>query len=1329
MKHATFARAKARPRRPEGASTAAAPPAPAARPSEWLRRATSLLLCAILAVGLLPTLSPRQGEAHADTAQTVSGQAYVHCVNPGHTNDHGNLFDVTMPDGTVLRGHCLDYGLAYPADGWYSFSGTWNGSSFDIVVNTRDASPHPDCLLSGPCQRVGNFSWSPEVSVSFAKESADASITTGNAEYAYSGASYDIYDASDDSLAAQIVTGEDGKASCKLPANKSYYAIERQAPDGFKPSGERVYFETGMGDGQVRLEDEPCTVAFAIRKRDSATGGEAQPGATLSGARYKLVDANGASHVATSDDEGIIRFDGIPLGDATLVEIEPPKGYRPDPEPHQFHVSGSGQHEDVLLEPSVDEDVIAFDIEIAKFKDYGDFESGVAQPAAGVVFEIVSNTTQEVVGTVETNQYGFANTASNPDAWFGEGSRPDGASGAIPYDEAGYTVREVEETVPDGFHHVGDWTVTEDDMQDGALLQYIVDNAAIHTRIQIVKTDAVTGRAVPVAGFSFQLLDEGGNPIVQESWYPNHVELSEFTTDETGCVTLPEPIEPGTYYVRETAAQPPYLLGGEDVRVVVPDDEAITPTVVVRYADEAAEGSATIRKTDAATGEPMAGAEFDVVSLGLVKGPDGTVQLVEGETVGSVTTGADGTASIDGLPLGTGSASYAFVETRAPEGYVLDPTPREFTVSYQDQNTSVAHTSVDAENRANTLTVAKTELGNAEASLPGTEFLWWNADQEASFSEPGVVAVRAEGPGGWVAVGSDETEHPMSYDEDRDVWWAGGLADGDYEFEADGKRAEGTLTVAAGGTAFGIASAKARPSGEGTALSGGADAEDEAGPAATEVLVVEARPYLILPGEEQQIIEVAADGALHVEKLAPGTYRLQEAEPVPGYVRDETVRSVTVGEDGAISGEWLESEGGDAAAVLENDYTKVDISKRSVAGEDEIPGAHLKLEDADGTVVEEWVSGDEPHRVERLEPGDYTLTETMTPNGYDQAQSVSFTVEETGEVQRVVMYDEPISVSGEIDKRQEIADPTAPGAVENGDGANKADVSVSEDGRFDYSLDYRSTSSTWVDEFTVTDDLSSVEKGLAVLEGVTTAQAVGDRDGRMNVWYRTNLTPSDHVDESGANATLDDGHGNPWLAEDPNGILGDDGRAVDYAGWRLWESGVDATRATDLDASDLGLGDGEVVTAVRFEYGCVDAGFTTREDGWDREGIKDAHDDVADAEPANGDSPSAAILHMRVTDSYAEGALLENETRVDLCRNGGGDGLEGHDSDRVEQVPGAEGPALPDTGDAAAAALPWLAAACGVGAAAAAASGALRLRRERKGKADAGQAPEGAEEA
>ena len=112
----------------------------------------------------------------------------------------------------------------------------------------------------------------------------------------------------------------------------------------------------------------------------------------------------------------------------------------------------------------------------------------------------------------------------------------------------------------------------------------------------------------------------------------------------------------------------------------------------------------------------------------------------------------------------------------------------------------------------------------------------------------------------------------------------------------------------------------------------------------------------------------------------------------------------------------------------------------------------------------------------------------------------------------------------------------------------------------------------------------------------------------------------------------------------------------------------------------------------------------------------------------NGDSPSAAILHMRVTDSYAEGALLENEDPSGPVPQRRGRWPRGPRLRSRRAGAGGRGPALPDTGDAAAAALPWLAAACGVGAAAGRRLGALRLRRERKGKADAGQGPEGAEE-
>lgn len=258
--------------------------------------------------------------------------------------------------------------------------------------------------------------------------------------------------------------------------------------------------------------------------------------------------------------------------------------------------------------------------------------------------------------------------------------------------------------------------------------------------------------------------------------------------------------------------------------------------------------------------------------------------------------------------------------------------------------------------------------------------------------------------------------------------------------------------------------------------------------------------------------------------------------------------------------------------------------------------------------------------INALAPGKYTLTEERTPHTYDVAESIDFTVEKTGEIQTAVMYDKPISIKGEIDKRQEIADPTHPYTEANGDGENNADTSASDDGSYDYTLDFRSTSNTWTDEFTVEDDFYGVMTGKATLDSITTPQAYKDFDGKMNVWYKTDQTPSDYSDESGANQTLSDGHGNPWLTDESNSeTLGEDGRKIDYTGWKLWKADVSTTEAEDLKVSDLELAEGEHVTAIRFEYGRVESGFTTREDDWDRDGIKDSHDDVNDAtETAKG---------------------------------------------------------------------------------------------------------------
>ena len=1038
----------------------------------------------------------------------------------------------------------------------------------------------------GRSQTVVSYEYTPEVDVTFTKVSADATITSGNSEYAYGGATYQIFETATGELAATITTDERGHATYRLKPDTAYHAVETAAPVGFVRSDERVAFVTGSSASTVRLEDVPGTVTLRIRKRDSATQGPAQAGVSLAGAQYKVVDANGAAHLGTTDESGAVTFAGLPLGTVTVSETRAPTGYKPMRETLSYHVGAGdlGPSGVVELDPEgdFDEDVIAFDLDIAKYRDTGSEESGLQDPAEGVSFEIVSNTTGRAVATITTDADGHATTRGS---WYGAGERPEGVNGALPYDLAGYTVREVASTTPEGYLPAGDWTISPEQMVDGISLRYIVDNDYVRTRIQVVKTDARSGQTVPLAGFAFQLLDEGGNAISQDVWYPNHEQISEFVTDETGCVTFPGELRSGTYLIREVAAEPPYLLAGDDLVVVVGDGTEVPPVSVVSFTDDQARGSATIVKRcstgeledsdalfDAGCAGSLEGAEFDVIAQHDVVSPDGTVQAMTGEAVAHVTTGADGTATATDLPLGNGSATYAFVETRPTPGHVLDATPLEFTLTYADAHTPVVFATAETENEPTVVRIDKTVLGTGEPLAGATFALWRDGDREQDR----------------VLVTSDES---------------------------------GTITL---------------------------------------------------------------------RHLVPGTYRLAEVSAPDGYLADDEVRTFTIDEAGMVEGSTSHQ------IEIENDFTKVRLSKRDITGEEELPGARLALLDESGEVIDRWVSGEQPHLIEALPPGTYTLVEEMTPRTHDQAESVAFVVASTGDVQAVIMRDEPIEVSGELDKRQEVADPTHPGtepdALVGDGGTNRAKTSVSEEGRYDYSVDARSTSSTWVDEFTVTDDLSSVTAGLAELVGVTTPVASGDYDGLLNVWYQTNLTATDHVDESGANATLSDRHENPWLhSEETAGSLGGDGRVLSYEGWRLWRADVSATEATSLPVSDLGLADGERVVAVRLEYGRVEEGFTTRGDGWDRDDLKDPHDDLDDVAPTHGgdlgkDGAGLAplVVHMRVTDAYRDGETLVNRARVDLFRNGGeAEGLEDHDRDRVEQSPVERVVPLPRTSDGA----------------------------------------------
>ena len=73
------------------------------------------------------------------------------------------------------------------------------------------------------------------------------------------------------------------------------------------------------------------------------------------------------------------------------------------------------------------------------------------------------------------------------------------------------------------------------------------------------------------------------------------------------------------------------------------------------------------------------------------------------------------------------------------------------------------------------------------------------------------------------------------------------------------------------------------------------------------------------------------------------------------------------------------------------------------------------IKDKNGNIVDEWVSGKTPHKITGLTVGQtYTMIEVIAPVNYKIAQNKEFTVSDTGEVQKITMYDELMPVAKKV---------------------------------------------------------------------------------------------------------------------------------------------------------------------------------------------------------------------------------------------------------------------------------------------------------------------------
>ena len=405
-------------------------------------------------------------------------------------------------------------------------------------------------------------------------------------------------------------------------------------------------------------------------------------------------------------------------------------------------------------------------------------------------------------------------------------------------------------------------------------------------------------------------------------------------------------------------------------------------------------------------------------------------------------------------------------------------------------------------------------------------------------------------------------------------------------------------------------------------------------------------------GDKIKTAKTDENGVCKITSLPMGKMYVQETKEADGYVANDRKYEFEFRQQDYETKVYTHEEN------IENVQTKTTISKVDATTGEELAGATLQVIDPKtGDVVEEWVSTNEPHIIRGLTYGkEYELKETIAPRTHELSeQTVKFTV---GADEKVEMKDEPIKISGQIDKRQTKF--------------NTGEI-------YQYSIDYRSTSNTWADEYNMIDTIDCAVAGYANVTAIKTPVAFEDHDGKMNVWYKTNKTPEDYKEDAVKYNACSTNPENPWNENNE--------RITDYTGWKIWKADVSTLKSQVLDVSDLKLADGEYITGIAFEHGRVEKGFATRTSQWDRSDLKSTddtltaimqkHSESFDLNTAKGITKAdgkinyePAVFFMKVVNKDAARSLKEfwNSAQINIYRNlDQHPDLEDHDNDKVVQ--------------------------------------------------------------
>ena len=760
-----------------------------------------------------------------------------------------------------------------------------------------------------------------------------------------------------DTLVKTVTTNKNGEAVIKdLPLGK-YRVKETKAPAGFvlNPDNQEVSFiykdqNTPEIEEKLEFSNERQKVELSVEKQDAETG-KALKGATfglynkeaISSGDKVIVKADTLLQEITSNEKGKAAFTlDLPLGRYYVKELQAPAGYVSSDEILEFDATYQGQ------------DVKTIKLKSVKKNQPTTVEVTKADITTGTELDGASMSVLDKDGNVI-------------DSWTSVKDSPH----VIKRLQVGKTYILREELAPYGYLRATDVEFTISDtaevqkvkMEDEVPVARLLVNKKGEFLDSVSLLDNAKGMIEHLFNYvTGNLTDVTFNVYAAEAiraadgvsadYYAADELVGSITTDGNGIAQM-DNLPLGRYYIVEKETSHGYVLDNEPRYVDLTYRDQDTPLVTYSadWQNARQRVQVEVLKKEKDSDKVLSGAIFGLYAADDIVSSKGKVLLAKDTLIELKTTDEDGKIQfVADLPV---DSRYYIKELAAPDGYVTDQEPQEFTFEYQGSGTSVAEYAFTFEDEQTTVELSKADLTDKK-ELPGASLKV--TDEDGNTVDE------------WV---SKEEAHIIK-----------GLIVGKKYKMTETKPADGYVTAES--IEFTVENTKEVQKHQ---MLDDVTKVEISKKDITDSSEVPGAKLIILDKDGKKVESWTSKDKPHmVEKLPVGEYTLREEQAPDGYLIAEDVK-FTVKDTGKVQKVKMKDA---------HPYGKLVIKKTDSTSKAALSGAEFELREKEsGKVVEKLVtdktgtatSGKIPiatyknGKVEKTV--EYILVETKAPNGYE----------------------------------------------------------------------------------------------------------------------------------------------------------------------------------------------------------------------------------------------------------------------------------------------------------------------------------------------------------